>query len=42
MVGMRARARQSGDELNVTSVAPHGLRIEAVVPVRLQARIGTV
>jgi len=34
MVGMRARARQSGGELSVSDVAPHGVRIEAVVPVR--------
>jgi len=34
MVGMRARARHCGGELSVTSVKPHGVRIEAVVPVR--------
>jgi signal transduction histidine kinase len=34
MVGMRARARQCGGELNVTATQPHGLRIEAVVPLR--------
>ena len=34
MVGMRARARQCGGELNVTATQPHGLRIEAVVPSR--------
>lgn len=34
MVGMRARARQCGGELSVSSVQPHGVRIEAVVPVR--------
>ena len=36
MVGMRARARQSGGELSVSNVVPHGLLIEAVVPVKLQ------
>lgn len=36
MVGMRARARQSGGELIVSTNEPHGVRIEAVVPVRLQ------
>jgi len=35
MVGMRARARQCGGELNVTATQPHGVRIEAVVPSRL-------
>ena len=34
MVGMRARARQCGGELNVTATQPHGVRIEAVVPSR--------
>jgi signal transduction histidine kinase len=34
MVGMRARARQCGGELNVSATQPHGLRIEAVVPLR--------
>lgn len=34
MVGMRARARQCGGELNVSATQPHGLRIEAVVPSR--------
>jgi signal transduction histidine kinase len=34
MVGMRARARQSGGELLVSAVAPHGVRIEARVPPR--------
>ncbi|MFM2166918.1 MAG: hypothetical protein RIS79_1289 [Verrucomicrobiota bacterium] len=32
MVGMRARARQCGGELNVGRVEPHGVCIEAVVP----------
>ena len=36
MVGMRARARQSGGELSVSNVVPHGLLSEAVVPVKLQ------
>ncbi|HRH96813.1 MAG TPA: sensor histidine kinase [Prosthecobacter sp.] len=35
MVGMRARARQCGGELNVSAAQPHGVRIEAVVPVHL-------
>jgi signal transduction histidine kinase len=34
MVGMRARARQCGGELSVNPAQPHGLRVEAVVPVR--------
>ncbi len=34
MVGMRARARQSGGELRTESVAPHGLRIAVKVPAR--------
>ncbi|HCN30269.1 MAG TPA: hypothetical protein DIT64_16310 [Verrucomicrobiales bacterium] len=34
MVGMRARARQCGGELSVSPAPPHGLRIEAVVPLR--------
>lgn len=34
MVGMRARARQSGGELTATSVMPQGLRIEVVVPLK--------
>jgi signal transduction histidine kinase len=34
MVGMRARARQCGGELSVSPAQPHGLRIEAVVPLR--------
>lgn len=34
MVGMRARSRQCGGELNVRNVEPHGLRVEAVVPVK--------
>lgn len=34
MVGMRARARQSGGELTATSRQPHGLRIEIVVPLQ--------
>ncbi|MCB1275329.1 sensor histidine kinase, partial [Prosthecobacter sp.] len=38
MVGMRARARQSGGELTVSNMIPHGLRIEVVVPVRMQSR----
>jgi signal transduction histidine kinase len=33
MVGMRARARQCGGELTVTPAAPHGVCIEALVPV---------
>ena len=37
MVGMRARARQCGGELSVSPAPPHGLRIEAVVPLRRQA-----
>lgn len=40
MVGMRARARQCGGELSVESVAPHGLRITAIVPARRQAQTG--
>ncbi|MFN0079370.1 MAG: sensor histidine kinase [Prosthecobacter sp.] len=42
MVGMRARARQSGGELSVTDVTPRGLRIEAVVPVRLAGPVAQV
>jgi signal transduction histidine kinase len=34
MVGMRARARQCGGELSVSAAQPHGVRIEAVVPVK--------
>ena len=34
MVGMRARARQCGGELNVSAAQPTGVRIEAVVPLR--------
>lgn len=34
MVGMRARARQCGGELSLNPAQPHGLRVEAVVPVR--------
>jgi len=34
MVGMRARARQCGGELSVNPAQPHGLRVEAVVPLR--------
>lgn len=34
MVGMRARARQSGGELTATTVMPQGLRIEVVVPLK--------
>ena len=34
MVGMRARARQCGGELTVSAAQPHGVRIEAVVPLR--------
>ncbi len=37
MVGMRARARQCGGELSVTNISPHGLRIEAAVPLRRKA-----
>lgn len=36
MVGMRARARQCGGELSVTTAQPHGVFIEAVVPARMQ------
>lgn len=36
MVGMRARARQSGGELTARSVMPQGLRIEVVVPLQSQ------
>ena len=35
MVGMRARARQSGGELTAISVMPQGLRIEVVIPLQL-------
>lgn len=35
MVGMRARARQSGGELIVSVAEPSGVVIEAVVPVRM-------
>ncbi|MDB6003182.1 MAG: hypothetical protein JWR15_169, partial [Prosthecobacter sp.] len=35
MVGMRARARQSGGELTATSMQPRGLRIEVVIPLQL-------
>ncbi len=34
MVGMRARARQSGGELTATSMEPRGLRIEVVIPLQ--------
>ena len=34
MVGMRARARQSGGELTASSVVPQGLRIEVVIPLK--------
>ena len=34
MVGMRARARQCGGELAVSQMSPHGLRVEAWVPLR--------
>jgi two-component system sensor histidine kinase UhpB len=34
MVGMRARARQSGGELRMQPIEPLGLRIEVVVPAR--------
>jgi signal transduction histidine kinase len=37
MVGMRARARQSGGELTASSVMPQGLRIEVVIPLKAQA-----
>ncbi|WP_395747741.1 sensor histidine kinase [Prosthecobacter sp.] len=37
MVGMRARARQSGGELTATSVLPQGLRIEVVIPLQTPA-----
>lgn len=40
MVGMRARARQSGGELTATSRQPHGLRIEIVVPLQSPASGG--
>lgn len=39
MVGMRARARQCGGELNVTHITPQGLRIEAIVPLRRQPQV---
>jgi signal transduction histidine kinase len=35
MVGMRARARQSGGELTTSSMLPQGLRIEVVIPLQL-------
>ena len=35
MVGMRARARQSGGELTASSVMPQGLRIEVVIPLQV-------
>lgn len=41
MVGMRARARQCGGELSVTSAQPHGVRIEAVVPVKTESATST-
>jgi|UniRef100_UPI003783F722 signal transduction histidine kinase len=41
MVGMRARARQCGGELNVSAAQPHGVRIEAVVPVKTEAATST-
>ncbi len=41
MVGMRARARQCGGELSVTAAQPHGVRIEAVVPVKTGAATST-
>ena len=37
MVGMRARARQSGGELTASSRQPHGLCIEVVVPLQTPA-----
>ena len=37
MVGMRARARQIGGELTVTSRAPSGLRVEVRVPLAMVA-----
>ena len=40
MVGMRARARQSGGELTATSRQPHGLRIEIVVPLQSPPNVG--
>lgn len=36
MVGMRARARQSGGELTAISIVPQGLRIEVVIPLPTQ------
>jgi signal transduction histidine kinase len=36
MVGMRARARQSGGELTAISIMPQGLRIEVVIPLQSQ------
>jgi signal transduction histidine kinase len=35
MVGMRARARQSGGELTASSILPQGLRIEVVIPLQM-------
>ena len=40
MVGMHARARQSGGELTATSRQPHGPRIEIVVPLQSLPNIG--
>jgi signal transduction histidine kinase len=34
MVGMRARARQCGGELTVSSIEPHGVCVELSVPAR--------
>lgn len=39
MVGMRARARQSGGELTASGILPQGLRIEVVVPYQAQQSI---
>jgi signal transduction histidine kinase len=41
MVGMRARARQCGGELSVSAAQPHGVRIEAVVPVKTGSATST-
>lgn len=37
MVGMRARARQSGGELTASSIEPRGLRIEVMIPFKAPA-----
>lgn len=38
MVGMRARARQSGGELTTSNILPQGLRIEVVIPLLLPSQ----